>query len=337
MRSPFDLISTVAEAKSGGGVGNTAVSLGGGQGGAFGATLDGVSVNTNRQADITETAFLTPSLEAITEFSVETNGFKPEFGQAGGGGITFASKSGTNVLQGSGYGFFRHDALDKKGFFEQTKGIYKQRRLRGVARRAGPDPGHVQRKEPHVLLRVVRGLLQPGGQQRGLPQRADAGNVGRRLLELGRQPGAANHHLRSGDDARQPEWRRVHPRPVPEQPDSGRAIQHRGEAVHRAGQVGAGAEPAGARARAHSATSTTTSCPKTAARSRRRTSSASRSITRSAAGIAWPTCSTGRATRLERDRTAPTACRSRSTTVRKSTFDGDLHRVTLGLGRIAAS
>jgi hypothetical protein len=126
MRSPFDLISTVPEAKTGGGVGNTAVSLGGGQGGAFGATLDGVSVNTNRQADITETAFLTPSLEAITEFAVETNGFKPEFGQAGGGGITFASKSGTNVLQGSGYGFFRHDALDAKGFFEQTKSIYEQ-------------------------------------------------------------------------------------------------------------------------------------------------------------------------------------------------------------------
>ena len=131
MRSPFDLISTVAEAKTGGGVGNTAVSLGGGQGGAFGATLDGVSVNTNRQADITETAFLTPSLEAITEFAVETNGFKPEFGQAGGGGITFASKSGTNVVQGSAYGFFRHDALDQKGFFEQTKGIYKQRDFGG--------------------------------------------------------------------------------------------------------------------------------------------------------------------------------------------------------------
>ena len=131
MRSPFDLISTVAEAKTGGGVGNTAVSLGGGQGGAFGATLDGVSVNTNRQADITETAFLTPSLEAITEFAVETNGFKPEFGQAGGGGITFASKSGTNVLKGSAYGFFRHDALDRKGFFEETKGIYKQRDFGG--------------------------------------------------------------------------------------------------------------------------------------------------------------------------------------------------------------
>ncbi len=122
MRSPFDLLSTVPEAR---GSGNT-TSLGGGQGGSFGATLDGISVNTNRQGDTVETAFLTPSLEAITEFQVETNGFKPEFGQAGGGSITFASKSGTNSYSGSGYGFFRDDALDKKGFFEATKGIYKQ-------------------------------------------------------------------------------------------------------------------------------------------------------------------------------------------------------------------
>ena len=122
MRSPFDLLSTVPEAR---GTGNT-TSLGGGQGGSFGATLDGISVNTNRQGDTTETAFLTPSLEAITEFQVETNGFKPEFGQAGGGSITFASKSGTNNFSGSGYGYFRHDALDQKGFFEREKGIYKQ-------------------------------------------------------------------------------------------------------------------------------------------------------------------------------------------------------------------
>src|SRR5688572_12158161 len=122
MRSPFDLLATVPEAR---GSGNT-TSLGGGQGGSFGATLDGISVNTNRQGDTSETAFLTPSLEAITEFQVETNGFKPEFGQAGGGSITFASKSGTNNVSGSGYGYFRHDSLDRKGFFEATKGIYKQ-------------------------------------------------------------------------------------------------------------------------------------------------------------------------------------------------------------------
>ena len=122
MRSVFDLVSTIPEARGSG----TNVVLGGGQGGAFGATLDGISVNTNRNADVVETAFLTPSVEAITEFSVETNGFKPEFGQAGGGAITFASKSGTNTFQGSVYNFLRNDALDEKGFFEAKKGIYRQ-------------------------------------------------------------------------------------------------------------------------------------------------------------------------------------------------------------------
>jgi hypothetical protein len=128
MRSVFDLVNTVPEAKGT----TTNVVLGGGQGGAFGATLDGISVNTNRNADVVETAFLTPSVEAITEFSVETNGFKPEFGQAGGGAITFASKSGTNVFHGSVYNFLRNDALDEKGYFEATKGIYRQNNFGGA-------------------------------------------------------------------------------------------------------------------------------------------------------------------------------------------------------------
>src|SRR4029077_6860488 len=113
MRSVFDLVATVPETKGM----TTNVVPAGGQGGAFGATLDGISVNTNRNADTTQTAILTPSVEAITEFAVETNGFKPEFGQAGGGSITFASKSGTNVLQGSVYNFLRNDAFDAKAFF----------------------------------------------------------------------------------------------------------------------------------------------------------------------------------------------------------------------------
>src|SRR4030095_1712687 len=120
MRSVFDSAGTVAGGKSTG----AAVALGGGQGGAFGATLDGISVNTNRNANTVETAFLTPSVEAITEFAVETNGFKPEFGQAGGGGVTFASKSGSNKFSGSVYNFFRDDVFDAKPYFAATKNIY---------------------------------------------------------------------------------------------------------------------------------------------------------------------------------------------------------------------
>ena len=129
MRSVFDLVTTVPEAKS---FNTSNVTLGGGQGGAYGATLDGLSVNTNRNAETNESAFLTPSVEAITEFAVETNGFKPEFGQAGGGVITFASKSGTNSFHGSAYDFLRNDALDSKAFFEAKKGIYRQNNFGGT-------------------------------------------------------------------------------------------------------------------------------------------------------------------------------------------------------------
>jgi hypothetical protein len=122
LRSPFNLVSIAAEAKGG----NNQLSLGGGQAAAWDATLDGLSVTTNRSADAAEIAYTTPSVEAITEFTVDTNGFKAEYGQAGGGVMTFVSKSGTNEIHGSIYDFLRNDALDARGFFAQTRSVYKQ-------------------------------------------------------------------------------------------------------------------------------------------------------------------------------------------------------------------
>ena len=67
--------------------------------------------------DTAEAALNTPSSEALTEFTVDTNGFKAEYGQAGGGIMSFASKSGSNQFHGSAYDFFRNDAMDARGFF----------------------------------------------------------------------------------------------------------------------------------------------------------------------------------------------------------------------------
>ena len=122
LRSPFNLVTITAESK---GSGNR-ISLGGGQAAAWDATLDGVSVTTNRSADAGEIAFNTPSVEAITEFTVDTNGFKAEYGQAGGGVMTFVSKAGTNQFHGDAYDFLRNDALDARGFFPAKRSVYKQ-------------------------------------------------------------------------------------------------------------------------------------------------------------------------------------------------------------------
>jgi hypothetical protein len=122
MRSPFDLVTMIPQARGSG----NALMIGGGQAAAWGATLDGLSVNTNRAGDAAETAYLTPSVEAITEFAVETNGFKAEYAQAGGGMITFASKSGTNTFHGTAYDFVRTDHFDSRGFFATQRSVYKQ-------------------------------------------------------------------------------------------------------------------------------------------------------------------------------------------------------------------
>ncbi|MBC7924018.1 MAG: carboxypeptidase regulatory-like domain-containing protein, partial [Bryobacteraceae bacterium] len=122
MRSPFNLVQVAPEARGDG----QRLSIGGGQAASWDATLDGHSVGTNRSSDTAEAALNTPSVEALTEFTVDTNGFKAEYGQAAGGVITFASKSGTNQFHGSAYEFLRNDIMDARGFFARTRSIYRQ-------------------------------------------------------------------------------------------------------------------------------------------------------------------------------------------------------------------
>ncbi len=129
MRSAFDLAMVAPQANlpSGAAEGtDKAFSIGGGQAGAYGATLDGVTILTGRYNSVEWANVNTPSVDAITEFSVETNGFKAEYGRAQGGTITFVSKSGTNDFHGTAYEFLRNNTLDSRRFFENEKGIYKQ-------------------------------------------------------------------------------------------------------------------------------------------------------------------------------------------------------------------
>ena len=128
MRSPFNLATMTPEAKNVGG--DNGFILGGGQAAGYGTNLDGVSANTTRALTQSWVAVNAPSIEAITEFTVDTNGFKAEFGQATGGIMSFASKSGTNNLHGTAYEFLRNNAIDANNFFNNARSIarpiYKQ-------------------------------------------------------------------------------------------------------------------------------------------------------------------------------------------------------------------
>jgi hypothetical protein len=131
VRSAFDLSLLTPETKpiglggdaGTGGPGYTSnFSIGGGQGGTWGVTLDGASSNTSRFGSTEWANLNTPSIDAITEFTVETNGFKAEFGRAQGGTLTFSSKSGTNEYHGNAYEFLRNDYFDARRYFEDNGG-----------------------------------------------------------------------------------------------------------------------------------------------------------------------------------------------------------------------
>ena len=60
----------------------------------------------------------TLGVETIQEFRVVTNSFSADYGRAMGGVINIATKSGTNVLHGSGFEFFRDSTMDARNFFD---------------------------------------------------------------------------------------------------------------------------------------------------------------------------------------------------------------------------
>ncbi|MBS1841859.1 MAG: TonB-dependent receptor [Acidobacteria bacterium] len=85
--------------------------------------LDGTDMNDGYRNDpaINEAGvFGTPAtilpLEAIAELRVLSNS-EAEYGRSAGGVINIVTKSGTNSLHGSGFDFFRNNALDARNYF----------------------------------------------------------------------------------------------------------------------------------------------------------------------------------------------------------------------------
>ena len=125
LRSPLDLSLIAPEAKTGssgdGARGN--IVIGGGQEGGWDLTVDGVSATPGAPFEQRLwTTLNSPSVEAITEFAVDTNGFKAEFGHAGGGAVSFVSRSGSNQFRGKVFEFMRDDAFDSNNFFSKALG-----------------------------------------------------------------------------------------------------------------------------------------------------------------------------------------------------------------------
>ena len=95
--------------------------------------LNGVDNNVNVIDFINQTAYVIgPSVDAIGEMQILTNGYNAEYGRAAGGVVNVTIKSGSNGVHGTVFEFLQRDALNantweanrngnEKGVFEQDQ------------------------------------------------------------------------------------------------------------------------------------------------------------------------------------------------------------------------
>ena len=63
------------------------------------------------------TAGVNPSVDAISEFAMQTSTYDASFGRNGGAQVNVVTKHGSNSFRGTAYEFFRNQALDARNFF----------------------------------------------------------------------------------------------------------------------------------------------------------------------------------------------------------------------------
>ena len=213
------------------GNGDSNLRIGGGRIGGFGMTLDGTAVTVARpDAQVSWSQINSPSVEALTEFSVEAGGFKAETGHASGGTISFVSKSGTNDFHGDAYEFLRNQDLDARGFFAATKAIYKQNDF-GVTV-GGPVwlPKIYNGRNKSFFFFSYEGFRNRVGASSNPLYRAATGILDRRLAQLGELERKDDSDLRSVNH--NSGERHLSEDAVSEQPDSAGAIRSDRESDH---------------------------------------------------------------------------------------------------------
>jgi hypothetical protein len=90
------------------------LSTNGTRGNGVGFLFDGVDGNDANAIFLS----LTPSIEAIQEFKIQTSTYSAEFGRNAGAQINLVTKAGTNDFHGSAFYFLRDESLDAKNYFD---------------------------------------------------------------------------------------------------------------------------------------------------------------------------------------------------------------------------
>ncbi|HET9220743.1 MAG TPA: TonB-dependent receptor, partial [Terriglobia bacterium] len=121
-----------------------------------------------------------PVIDGVREVKVEESGYNAEFGRNGGAVISVNTRSGSNVLHGSFWEFWRNDNLDARNFFVPSY-VDKPATLRNQFGMALNGP---LKQDRTFFSIVVEGLLQKTGQARRATVPTDRMRLGD-LSEIG--------------------------------------------------------------------------------------------------------------------------------------------------------
>lgn len=126
MRNAFSIMMMMPQVKSGNGESAwDDLQVGGGQQHDFNVSVDGLSVEMGWRNHVGYMNRLTPAVDAVEEFRIETAAFKAEDSRASGGNITITTKSGTNELHGLLFDYYQSQRFNANTWLNNKLGRRK--------------------------------------------------------------------------------------------------------------------------------------------------------------------------------------------------------------------
>ena len=196
--------------------------------------LDGVANNEPLNAFVN----ITPPLEALQEFKVQTNNPTAEFGVFGGAVVNLSIRSGTNQFSGSVFEYYRDESLNARNFFFGKQGALQLAPVRRDVRRTdaaqqgvllrrlpappagpgphrdcdGPDRGDAPRRPQRVQHADLRSAERAAVRRQHHPERSHQSDhaAGRRHLAAA-EPGGPGRQLHREQRGRAGAGRVRHP------------------------------------------------------------------------------------------------------------------------------
>ena len=126
MRNAFSIMMMLPQVKSGNGESAwDDFQVGGGQQHDWNVSVDGLSVEMGWRNHVGYMNRLTPPVDSVQEFRIETATFKAEDSRASGGNIGVTTKSGTNELHGSVFDYYQSQRLNANSWLNNKLGRQK--------------------------------------------------------------------------------------------------------------------------------------------------------------------------------------------------------------------